>query len=497
MEPTGALSNRMPRGRLWASLKVLVPVAVVLLLFAYVLVLGPGSHPRTSGKATLAGTPSPTTPRFSPITTIADAWGPHAAAATLTTQIDAAHYLVGSALTPDGHQLIGYEVTLTGGVISQTIPAQAGLLNIATRRFTPIGVWSLPKCPGNSCQDTPPIFPLNCCETDGRFFVAQNGYPEYSNPACVGGCVWSYDQTTGGLYEVAAGASYQGIWPFQVDHGLLVLTSGEGIKIADLTARTLSTLPGTSGNSQLFAYRWPYILYATPQHVSVSSPFLLQAYDVATHTGATLPSVNSDVFTVIGDSLFYTVGTSATGPSGAAGATLYELDHLLSANARPHALARFPGDMPVFVAVAGDTLFYATIAGLVNGSPQSSCFVAGCPTRPTPSPAPPAITTLYEVDHYRSSGATARAIAVHAGALGGPISVNARLVVFLSGAAWDRAEGRFVALVSPEELAANQGPRVAVVGNDLELSQPASNAWLAPEQVTIYDMTSLPVLSGP
>lgn len=466
--------------------------AMLSVVAALVLVCGTltscGALPHPAGSASPHAS-SPTAapiPPLRPMVSIAQAWGPSAAAVTLTTQVDANHYLPAFTLSPDGGSLYGYEVTVAHDVLSSTAPAQAGVLDIASHQFTPIGVASLSKCVGTSCQYTSPLYYLHCCQSDGRFLIATStGYP---GPDC-GGCLWSYDQRTGTLYEVAAGNQHQGIGTSLVDHGTLVFGTGTGIFIADLTARTLTPLAGTTGGTLLDAFAWPYILYGTPRGAQQTTitPTPLQVYDLADGVTTALPQVTGTVLGLVGGTLYYAATPNAT---------LDELDNLTQPGAQPRILATLPSGLgttaPQGLALTGDTLFYAVTTGMPSGH---GCFPGFGVVCPTPAPAPPPVTTLYELDHHLSGPPLARAIAAYAATLGSVVAANARLVIF-QGAAWDRAERRFVALESPAALSGSTpGPRQDVSGNYLMLAQSPSQDTAPPYQVTIYDAARLPILT--
>ena len=151
-----------------------------------------------------------------------------------------------ATLSPDGHSLYWYELTLVNGTVSSTLPAEAGYLDVASHRFTRIGVASLPKCFGASCQDSPGPYYLDCCQTDGRYLIADSaGYP---GPDC-GGCYWSYDLRTGDLREVVDGNHFPLISTTLLDHGVFVFSSQMGIGVADLAAHTLKQLAGTTNGA--------------------------------------------------------------------------------------------------------------------------------------------------------------------------------------------------------------------------------------------------------
>jgi hypothetical protein len=427
----------------------------------------------------------------------AQAWGPNAAIATLSTQLDATHYMPSFRLAPDGRSLDGYMLTQVPPARIATTPAEAGVLDIASHHFTPIGVASLPKCPGTSCQDTGngPIF-LNCCQTDGRFLVAQStGYP---GPDC-GGCLYAYDQRTGRLDEIVPATPYQGVSTYLLDRGMLVVRTGIGLVLADLARRTIKRLSGTTGGTELAAFSWPYVVYGVPGGAqnTTTTTTLLQVYSVATGATTALPQVSGSILALIGATLYY-VATPATPDGAPAGpATLHELDNLAAPGAQPRIVATLPavpgGRVPQSLGVTDAALFYTVRAYPIS---QGGCQPGRNHPCPTPTPAPPPVTTLYEVDNHLSSSLTVRAVAAYAADLGDVAVANARLVV-LSGAVWDRAEGRFVALGTPPTLGGSALPSSQdATGTFLLVAHALTPDWQSPFQVSIYDAARLPVLAN-
>jgi hypothetical protein len=275
-----------------------------------------------------------------------------------------------------------------------------------------------------------------------------------------------------------------------LDHGVFVFSSQVGIGIADLAAHTFKQLAGTTIGTQLDAFAWPYVVYGTPagaQQQTSTTLTPLQVFDVATGATTALPQVTGSIVALDGSSLYYVA--NSVGSSSAA-QTLDELDNLTASGAQPRVLATLPsgGDVapPQSLAMAGDTLFYTVRTGLPqpNGACQPGMGVT-CPTR---TPMPPPITTLYEIDHH-SSAPRVRSIGAYAADLGNVSVANVRLVA-LVGAVWDRAENRFVNL--------GTGPYVVgyVVSTFLEMGHSLSQAHYAPVQVSIYDVTRLPVMTS-
>jgi hypothetical protein len=428
---------------------------------------------------------------------IAQAWGPNAATATFSTQLDATRYMPSFGLAPDGRSLDGYLLTQVPPAKIATTPAEAGVLDIASHRFTPIGVASLPKCPGTSCQDTGsgPIF-LNCCQTDGRYLVAQStGYP---GPDC-DGCLYAYDQQTGRLDEIIPAKQYQGVSISLVDRGVLVARTGLGLVLVDLAKRAIKRLSGTTSDTDLDAFSWPYLVYGAPdgaQHTTTTST-PLQVYNVATGATTALPQVRGSILALIGATLYYLdTPTNADGTS-AGPATLNALDNLATSGAQPRTLDTLPtvpgASAPQSVAVAGDALFY-TVRVFPNS--QGGCQPGRNHPCPTPTPAPPPVTTLYEIDHPLSSAPSVHSVAAYAADLGDVAQATARLVV-LSGAVWDRAEGRFVALRTLPVPGSGAPPTLQqATGDYLMVAHSLTQGWQSPFQVSVYDATHLPILAN-
>ncbi len=326
-----------PRGRGWASARVLAPiaaVAAVLLLFVYVLGMGAGWRrgPAGSPTATMSKAPSPTwtatagptptVPPLSPSASILQAWGPNATQATAITQLDATHVFVARGLTPDGRTLLGYAYTLTSaGAVADTVQAQAGLLDMRTKAFTAIGLATSPQYP-------PYMF-----QSDGRYVVAADS----NQPGATGGVVhirlWAYDMLTRQIRVVAVGAQYQAITGAFLSNGLLVMETGMGIQVADLHTRTITPLPENTTQMLVMAYTWPYMVDGSPQ-----------VHDLATGQVVALPQppgVNGSAswgMGITGDTLFYSEATSSM-------TTLYELDHMLAHGSQWRLVGTFGGDL--------------------------------------------------------------------------------------------------------------------------------------------------------
>lgn len=474
------------------ALSRMLPAVVLVFVVLAVASCGVSSVPRGAASPGLSSPTAMPAPPYRSLVSIARAWGTNAATATFSTQLDATHYMPSFSLAPDGRSLYGYTLRPVSRVNIATVPAEAGVLDIASHRFTPISVASLPKCVGTSCQDTGSAsYYIDCCRTDGRFLIATStGYP---GPDC-GGCLYSYDQRTGALYEVISGKQYQGVSTYLLDQGVLAAGTGVGIVIADLAARTIKRLPGTNSDTQLDVFSWPYVVYGTSggaQNTTVTiTP--LQVYDIATGATTALPQVTGSILTLTDASLYY-VTTPDDASAGAA--TLNELDNLAAPGARPRVLATLPSvpgaSVPQSLGITGSALFYTIRLGMPSLGGCLPGFGAVCPTA---APAPLPVTILYEVDDHLSGSPDVHAVAAYAADLGDVAVANDRLVV-LSGAAWDRTEGRFVALgISPPGSNARPSLQDAT-GNFLMIAHSLTQDWQAPFMVSVYDATRLPVLT--
>jgi hypothetical protein len=484
-----APSHRTPRSSHPILSSCRFPSAVLLLI---VLALASCASP--SGSRGTASPSASSPPPFRPMISITQAWGPNAATATFSTQLDATHYMPSFGLAPDGRSLDGYLLTQVPPARLATTPAEAGVLDIASHHFTPIGVASLPKCPGTSCQDTgSAIYYLNCCQTDGRFLIVQStGYP---GPDC-GGCLYAYDQRTGRLDKIIPAMQYQGVSISLLDRGVLVARTGLGLVLVDLATRAIKRLSGTTGDTELDAFSWPYLVYGAPdgaQHTTtISTP--LQVYNVATGASTALPQVTGAILTLIGATLYYVATPSNPDGTSAGPATLNVLDNLATPGAQTRTLVTLPAvqgaSAPQSLGVAGGALFYTVRAFPIS---QGGCQPGRNHPCPTATPAPPPVTTLYEIDNPLASAPTVHAVAAYAADLGDVAVANARLVV-LTGAVWDRAEGRFVALGTlPVPGSAAPASRQEATGNLLMVAHSLTQDWQSPFQVSLYDAARLPV----
>jgi hypothetical protein len=335
-----------PNGRLWSGLGALGAVAALLLVFVYVFGHAQGTTGGLQPTATTGAnatatfgkpivTPRPTVTPSGPFTQVASmqqAWGAHAATQSFMTQVDSTHLFWATSITPDGKSLLGYEYAISGGSPDQSVAAQAGLLDTANQHFTAIGV------------SQTPFYPPGCCSDDGRFLLATDSTGPGATCGLCHTRYWSYDTQTGTLWKVAVGTDFQVIQRVYLDHGLLMMWTGEGIEVADLAARRITPLAGVPASADLQFYRWPYVLYTQPAGGNQAQTL---ARDLTTGVTTPLPqadAINGQPF-LVGDTLFVTTLTEDEQVT-----TLYEMDHFLSSGAQPRQIGRYLGNMDVLAA---------------------------------------------------------------------------------------------------------------------------------------------------
>lgn len=337
--PRGVMRNT----RRWSGLGALAAAAAVLLLFAYVL----GTHPGrqlTSVKATPSATAA-----LNPVTDVTTAWGLHAAVASFSGAIPGTpYYFSPTTMTPDGRYLVGSKSASPG------VPAGAGaaaltmgLLDVATKRFTPISTGRLDN-------------PLNCCQTDGRFVVL---YDSDQPGATCGVChltYLAYDLSTGDLGFVAAGEPYQGIDQAMLSAGVLVLETGVGALMFNLETRGTRGFShlagiGPAGQTLLEAFAWPYLVYADRGSGSLAVVHIRDLRTGADVELRQLDSIAVDFSIQVAlaldagtDTLFVAVRSGGGVESGngvATLTTLYELDHAMTSGVHLRAIAHYGGEL--------------------------------------------------------------------------------------------------------------------------------------------------------
>ena len=116
-------------------------------------------------------------------------------------------------------------------------------MNIATRRFTSIGI-----------SDSP----------DYSFWLLYSrwAFPAYGTrygcrvrrAASATKFYWSYDMDTGQKYRIASGTDFQMVEDTYLSHGLLVMGTGDGVKVADLATHSIAAIPGLDASAQPVAF---------------------------------------------------------------------------------------------------------------------------------------------------------------------------------------------------------------------------------------------------
>lgn len=422
-----------------ASLALVVGLLAIMLANAAGNRGGPAPQPTNTPKPTQPvslyppgkPTPRPTptyafpTPTFPPTVraiTPSQAWGPNAGQ-SVNTSIDSSHYFETFSILPDGSSLLGDE---TATPSADHLPAgTAGLFNLSRRQFTSIGL----------SQD--PSYAVGCCTTDGRYLL--DGYDTAPGTTC-GSChiaYYSYDLNTKALWQFASGTSYNMIEDTRIDHGLIIMSTGQGLYQVDLATRQITPIQlhlpiADQSDLLLEAYTWPYIFYDAALSSSPDAQSTLCVHNLSTNQDITLPKVGS----------------------------LYP--------AHPESM-----NVGATVAVTDNTLFIALAMSDQQGD-QST-------------------TSLYEDDNFASSSAAPRLLGSIAGALS-LTAANDRLVAFGYGPAvvWDRAEQRFVAFDEGgngvQMISALAGAYLAVI----EPFNISPSGTQTPQQVTIFDTDTLP-----
>lgn len=313
--------------RVWGGIGALAAVAALLLLFVYVFggiaghVTNPTHRKTPVASQTIAPSPAPTLPPAPAPSNAVDArtaWGPNAAT-TIPTRIDATHIMEVGGVTPDGRDLLGYSITLTaGGQVEQNIPAQAGFMDITTRKFTSIGI-----------TDST-YYSFNCCIADGHYLLMEQ---DTAPGTTCGQChkdYWTYDMNTGQKYRVARGRDFQMVESAYLTNSFLVLGTGDGVKVANLATHTLTSISQIPASAQVAAVSWPYVLYrnqdATQAHLfdlSTNRDMMIAQLDASyVVTGSVL---------MVGDTLYLVAEQPVlpgTPPGASTAGTLYELDAL-------------------------------------------------------------------------------------------------------------------------------------------------------------------------
>lgn len=322
-----------------ATTAAILVIVIAIGLFATISHLrpapaNPGIHPTPISTIPPTATSLPTTRAI----TALQAWGANAATRILDTKIDATHTFRASSISPDGKMLLGYRTLIQPADGAQ---AQSGYFDIATRHFTAIGIAQ------------PALTPPNCCQTDGRYLLATL---DTSPGATCGLChriYYSYDMDTGQLWQIAKGGDYGMVQRLAIDHGIVMLSTGQGIYQANLAAHTVTPvqLPGGDSSSAVVeSFTWPYLVYTVASAT--------HAYDLATRADVALPQFDKlhagGVTT--GDTLFLTQTTNIDATHAAT--ILFEDDAFFSSSAAPRALATYADQLAASAANTRLVAFY-------------------------------------------------------------------------------------------------------------------------------------------
>jgi hypothetical protein len=150
---------------------------------------------------------------------------------------------------------------------------------------------------------------------------------------------------------VATGGQFQGLLGNFLDHGLLVMNTGEGIQVADLAAQSVAPLASVPTTASAVAFTWPYLVYSSPGPVTTSN-IQVRVLNVRAKTDGALPSLStltsadpSATFNAVGtgDTLFACVAVSQH-------TALAELDHLSAPTAQLRTLPALPIGSEVLLA---------------------------------------------------------------------------------------------------------------------------------------------------
>ena len=363
-----------------ASLRGLAAAASILLvvgLLAAVLANAAGSHGGTAGiagqptgsakptqpisswvpvKPTFPPTatpafPTPTLPPTSPALTPEQAWGANTATLTLNTQLDATHVFFATAISPDAQYLFGYTYQMTTSNAAPT--ATDGYYDIAARQFTSIGITQ-------SATSQP-----ECCTMDGHvLLVTIDTAPGTTCGACHL-AYDAYDLDTKALWQFAKGTDYGMVGRVLDDHGLVILSTGQGIKVVDLATKQITPLQIPISNPMevdVFAYTWPYLVYtySVAGPTGIPAPGHLRAHDLSTGGDIELPQTDalqesgSVPGAIVGQTLFLSLGISNDPRTDPSETGLYEDDAFFSSNSAPTLLASVNAN--VFVQAANARL---------------------------------------------------------------------------------------------------------------------------------------------
>jgi hypothetical protein len=348
--------------RVWSGIAALAAVAALVLLFVYVFGGIAGRSTVPGGKTPVASqaispSPAPTLPPAPAPAKAVDArtaWGPNAAT-TISTRIDATHMMEVGGVTPDGRNLLGYSITLrSSGQVDQNIPAEAGFMDITTRKFTPIGLTEFV------------FYTHHCCTADGHYLLmAQDTAPGTTCGLCHLD-YWIYDMNTGQKYRVARGTDFQMVESAFLSNGMLVLGTGEGVKVANLATRALTSISRIPASAQVAAVSWPYVLYRSQDTVPQTHLF-----DLSTNHDVVIAQIDASYVApgsvLLSGNTLYLVAEQpslpGTPPDASTPGTLYELVGFTNPAATLQAVATYKDQLVASTANAR-LVFFAGLDSL-------------------------------------------------------------------------------------------------------------------------------------
>jgi putative zinc finger protein len=435
-------ASHRARLRLVSGLGTVAAVLLVALAFAQIFAAmgrraGTGPIARATTVPAATATPVPTIGpgQFTPIISLQDAWGTHAAVAQVNAVLDATHDFLPESVTPDGRQLLGTLYTIGTPAHGETV--QAGLLDVTTRHFTPVGKtftrFLATGDGGGSCTDS-----------DERYVICYDETDSSANSPTV--VYWSYDRVSKQARVITDTAHYAIDGGVFVSHGTLVFSAGKQAYEIDLATNAIAPLSLSSQGPVVAGFSWPYLVYFDqPGYFNRSAPAQLpnvRAHDLATGQDVALPQVSA----------LYAANKNVFGNN--------------------ISLLR-----PV---ITGDTLFMTVTTGRL------------ATTNFPPNNVTDAVMTLFELDHIFDASAQPRPVArYHLNYNASiPSGANARLVGF-GIMAWDRAEDRWVKFSS---LPDGQGPGGYLNGNILVTFDNVNSR--SSQEVIIYDTAQLPTTGG-
>lgn len=364
------------------------------------------THIPTATATTVPPSPTP----FPPPPGVGASWGANAAITTFTTQVpQRANAFQASGITPDGKMLLGYLVIPQEG--GHTANTQAGLLDVASKRFTAIG---LPVSAGT--------MPPTCCLTDGRYVVASDY--DQTGTTC-GPChirYWAYDLQTGQSRQVAKGSANGGIDNAWLDQGKLLLAiTGGSFQIVNLATGASAPPAFAIQPPGILAFAWPYVIHTGVATGSIY-PHALNLVtgtdsDLSASTGPLPIAAGAASVVLTGDTLIY-----AASPQGN-DLSIAQLAHFATPGGQPAQLGTFPDHRGVLqaantrlISFQGSTIIWDRLAHHLVQTSSAPLATNATPTvalaghfllvcEPAVSPWLPMRVTIYDTSTLPVLGA--------------------------------------------------------------------------------------------